>query len=91
MLAWAKRVGPENGIVVVINKSANLKGGKLPKCILGCERGGKYRPHRGVEGQILNRNTGTKKCDCPFALRGIPIPPDGAKWGLRVSCGLHNH
>ena len=91
MLAWVKRVGLENGIVVVINKSAYLKRGKLPRCILGCERGGKYRPRRGVERLILHRNTGTKKCECPFELRGIPIPPDGAKWGLRVSCGLHNH
>ena len=49
MLAWVKRVGLENGIVVVINKSANLKGGKLPRCILGCERGGKYKPHHGGE------------------------------------------
>lgn len=92
MLAWARRVGLENGIVVVIKNSANLKGGKLPKCILGCERGGKYKPHRYlVGGQTLQRNTGTKKCDCPFELRGKPLPPDGVMWSLRVSCGFHNH
>ena len=92
MINWAKRVGLENGIVVVIQKSANLKGGKLPKCHLMCERGGKYRPPRYlVEGQSLKTNTGTKKCECPFQLRGIPIPPDGVMWGLRVVCGFHNH
>ncbi|CAM8911903.1 unnamed protein product [Rhodiola kirilowii] len=44
MLNWAKRVGLENGIVVVIKNSAKKSGGKMPKCILACERGGKYRP-----------------------------------------------
>ncbi|CAM8947930.1 unnamed protein product [Rhodiola kirilowii] len=86
MLNWAKRVGLENGIVVVIKNSAKKSGGKMPKCILACERGGKYRPETS---QI--RNTGTKKCECPFELRGIPVPPDGVMWGLRVLCGIHNH
>ena len=92
MINWVKTVGLKNGIVVVIKNSANLKGGKLPKCHLMCERGGKYKPPRYlVDGQSLKRNTGTKKCECPFELRGIPIPPDGVMWGLRVVCGFHNH
>ena len=92
MLDWVRSVGRQNGIVVVIRRSANLKGGKLPKCILGCERGGKYEPPRyHSEGQPLQRNTGTKKCDCPFELRGVAIPPDGVMWGLLVKCGFHNH
>ncbi|GFY99079.1 hypothetical protein Acr_13g0004800 [Actinidia rufa] len=79
-------------MVVVIKRSANLKGGKLPKCILGCERGRKYEPPRHhSEGQPLQRNTETKKCDCPFKLRGLAIPPDGVMWGLLVKCGFHNH
>ncbi|CAM8953518.1 unnamed protein product [Rhodiola kirilowii] len=86
MLNWAKRVGLENGIVVVIKNSAKKSGGKMPKCILACERGGKYR----LETSQI-RNTGTKKCECPFELRGIPVPPDGVMWGLRVLCGIHNH
>ena len=92
MINWARTVGLENGIVVVIKNSANLKGGKLPKCHLMCERGGKYKPHRYlIEGQSLKKKTGTKKCECPFELRGIPIPPDGVMWGLSVVCGFHNH
>ncbi|KAL9691183.1 hypothetical protein QQ045_011602 [Rhodiola kirilowii] len=86
MLNWAKRVGLENGIVVVIKNSVKKSGGKMPKCILACERGGKYRPET-----FQIRNTGTKKCECPFELRGIPVPPDGVMWGLRVLCGIHNH
>ncbi|XP_058211760.1 uncharacterized protein LOC131323942 [Rhododendron vialii] len=70
MLAWARSIGLKYGIVVVILNSAKLKGGKLPKCILGCERGGKYEPSRNhVEGKSLQRNTRTRKCDCPFQLR----------------------
>ncbi|XP_058217423.1 uncharacterized protein LOC131328499 [Rhododendron vialii] len=92
MLAWARSVGLKYGIVVVILNSAKLKGGKLPKCILGCERGGKYEPPRYlVEGQSLQRNTGTRKCDCPFQLRGIPQHPYGIRWGLEVISGVHNH
>ena len=34
MINWARTVGLENGIVVVIKNSANLKGGKLPNVIL---------------------------------------------------------
>ena len=78
MLDWVRRVGRQNGIMVVIKRSANLKGGKLPKYILGFERGGKYElPRYLSKGQPLQRNTGTKKCDCPFELRGLPILPDG--------------
>ena len=53
MINWAKRVGLENGIVVVIKKSATLKGGKLPKCHLMCERGGKYQPPRHLVEGVL--------------------------------------
>ena len=35
------------------------------------------------------RYTGTKKCNCPFKLRGIPYAND--KWKVEVICGLHNH
>ncbi|XP_040361626.1 uncharacterized protein LOC112203005 [Rosa chinensis] len=35
------------------------------------------------------RASGTKKCGCPFALRGINIVGD--EWMLEVTCGVHNH
>ncbi|XP_047307649.1 uncharacterized protein LOC124911237 [Impatiens glandulifera] len=57
-----------------------------------CERGGKYKlPRYFVDGQSFKRNTGTKKCECSFELRGVPIPPEGVMWNLRVVCGFHNH
>ncbi|KAI8559751.1 hypothetical protein RHMOL_Rhmol04G0198600 [Rhododendron molle] len=67
MIAWVRSVGRENGIVAVTKKFASLIGGKLPKCILSCERSGKYRSARkAVEGQSPQKNIGTKKCECPF-------------------------
>jgi len=33
--------------------------------------------------------TGTRKCDCPFRLRGKPMN-NGEGWVLKVICGLHN-
>ena len=92
MLDWVRSVDQQNGIVVVIKRSASLKGNKLPKYILGYERGGKYEPLQHYsEGQPLKRNTGSKKCDYPFELRGLAIPLDGVMWGLLVKCGFHNH
>jgi hypothetical protein len=67
MIAWVRKVGRENGIVVVTKKSASLIGGKLPKCILSCERSGKYRSAKKVvEGQSSQKNTGTKKMRVPI-------------------------
>ncbi|KAI8560152.1 hypothetical protein RHMOL_Rhmol04G0233700 [Rhododendron molle] len=65
------------------------QGNKMPKCMLICEKGGLYKPPR--EGHLMQRNTGTKKCDCPFKLRGVPQPPDGVMWSLEVVKGFHNH
>jgi len=55
--------------------------------LLGCERSGKYKKYRtNLEVTI----TDTRKCDCPFRLRGKPTK--GAEgWVLKVVYGLHNH
>ncbi|KAI8572369.1 hypothetical protein RHMOL_Rhmol01G0193000 [Rhododendron molle] len=88
MVDWVRRVGKENGFVIVISKSASIKGNKMPKCMLICEKGGLYKPPR--EGYLMQRNTVTKKCDCPFKLRGIPQPPDGVMWSLEVVKGIRS-
>ena len=79
-------------MVVVLKRSANLKGDKLPKCIFGYEREEKYEPLQYLsKGQSLQRNIGTKKYRCPFELRGVAIPQDGVMWVLLVKCNFHNH
>ncbi|KAM7522396.1 hypothetical protein LguiA_012298 [Lonicera macranthoides] len=35
------------------------------------------------------RDTATKKCECLFKLKGVPL--GGDKWKLEVICGEHNH
>jgi len=75
--------------VVVILRSDKETGqqGRKTFVLLGCERSGKYRKYRNdLEVTI----TGTRKCDCPFRLRGKPIP-NGEGWVLKVICELNNH
>ena len=91
MLDQLRSVDRKNDIVVVIKRSANIKGDKLLKCILGCERGEKYeRPRYLSEGQSLQKNTRKKKYGYPFELRGIPKSQDSVMWILLVKCGFHN-
>ncbi|XP_004514148.1 uncharacterized protein [Cicer arietinum] len=70
LLKWARNVGRENRIVVVIFRSetTTTRPRTKTKLILGCERSGKYRPWKNPN---LTRSTWTRKCDCPFRLRGI--------------------
>jgi len=55
--------------------------------LLGCEREGKYiRYKKDVD---ISR-TGSRKCECPFTLRGKPIRA-GQGWMVELICGSHNH
>ncbi|KAK9290997.1 hypothetical protein L1049_009180 [Liquidambar formosana] len=89
---WARDVGRRNGLVIVIKRSDSGSGRK-ERVTLGCERGGHYRNmNKNSETQTdkkRKRETGTKKCGCPFALKGSKLPNDN--WMLTVFCGVHNH
>lgn len=89
LLRWAREVGRRHGIVVVIFRSEKGTGrpGTKTKLILACERSGKYRPWKNPQPV---RGAGTKKCECPFRLRGRPMV-DGQGWTIDVKCGIHNH
>ncbi|XP_073219693.1 uncharacterized protein [Cicer arietinum] len=71
LLKWARNVGRENGVVVVIFRSENAtaRPRTKTKLILGCERSGKYRPWKNHKP---TRSTWSRKCECPFRLRGTP-------------------
>ncbi|XP_047147469.1 uncharacterized protein LOC124819909 [Vigna umbellata] len=77
------------GFVVVIVRSDIATGvrGRKMFVILGCERGEKYRKYKA---DAVASVYGTRKCECPFRLKGKPCS-DGAGWVLKVMCGHHNH
>jgi len=57
------------GCHIEIYKATSQQGRKT-FVLLGCERSGKYRKYRNDLEVSITR---TKKCDCPFRLRGKPI------------------
>lgn len=99
LIRWAQDVGIKLNTVVIIAKS-DVGQIRKPKLILGCERGGIYRSHHKknalmgkgngrMDMKKGRRSKGTKKCNCPFKLRGLSCAGD--KWKVEVTCGLHNH
>jgi len=89
LLEWVRGVAFQLGFVIVIIRSdtANDQHGKKTYVLLGCERGGKYRKYKSDLQPSITR---TRKCECPFKLRGKPIS-NGDGWVLKVIFGCHNH
>lgn len=56
-----------------------------------CERSGAYR-RKNYDGQESKRRrtSGSKKCGCPFKLKGQKLATDD-DWTLEVINGVHNH
>jgi len=75
--------------VIVIRRSgkANRQPERKTFVLLGCEGSGKYMKYKQVADVSV---TSSRKCDCPFKLRGKPIST-GDGWMLKVICGLYNH
>ncbi|XP_014511816.2 protein FAR-RED ELONGATED HYPOCOTYL 3-like [Vigna radiata var. radiata] len=87
MIDWVRKIAFHFGFVVVIIRSDTTTGepGRKTFVVLGCERSGKYRKYKqDVQPSV----SGTRKCECPFKLRG---KPKGHGWVLKVMCGYHNH
>lgn len=92
LLKWCQETGLKIRVVVVKVKSERpIEGFSSGRLELGCERGGKYRrnPKCKPRDDKNARQSGTKKCGCPFLLKGYPI--SNGKWRVTVKCGLHNH
>lgn len=78
--------------MVVKRKSEKpIEGVTRGRIELGCEKSGKYKrnPKCKPKDDPQSRETGTKKSQCPFALKGVHVG-DG-KWKVTVKCGMHNH
>ncbi|KAL5134458.1 Protein FAR1-RELATED SEQUENCE 5 [Glycine soja] len=61
--------------------------GRTAFVLIGCERSGKYK---GRKKEFVRRDTGTRKCGCPFKIRGKPVH-GGEGWAVKLICGIHNH
>jgi len=55
--------------------------------LLGCESGGKYRRYKK---EVDVSRTGSRKCECPFRLRGKPVK-GGQGWMVELIYGSHKH
>src|ERR1044072_133938 len=67
MVNWARDVGKGLGYVLVITRSNSGGVSRKVFLTLGCERSRKFRPKK----QGLRRvGTKSRKCNCPFKLRG---------------------
>jgi len=76
------------GFVVVTIRSDKATGqpGRKTYILLGSKRGDKYRKYKSdVQPSVF----GTKKCDCPFKLKGKPNSNEDG-WMLKVICRYHN-
>ncbi|XP_026422273.1 uncharacterized protein LOC113318345 [Papaver somniferum] len=97
VIQWCQEVGRKNNTVLVIKTSKNRLTGKgRSTCTieLGCERGGVYKSHKSKNhtpktGVKRKRSIGSKKCGCPFSVRGTCKSDN--KWSIFVRCGRHNH
>ncbi|KAH1233734.1 putative protein FAR1-RELATED SEQUENCE 10 [Glycine max] len=89
VLKWARTVAHENGFVAVIVRSDTYTGsrGRTSFVLIGCERSGKYK---GRKKEFVRRDTSTRKCGCPFKIRGKPVH-GGEGWAVKLICGIHNH
>ncbi|KAL2975456.1 hypothetical protein AAZX31_14G162400 [Glycine max] len=89
VLQWARMVAHENGFVAVIMRSDTYNGSRerTSFVLIGCERSGKYKCRKK---EFVRRDTYTRKCGCPFKIRGKPVH-GGEGWTMKLICGIHNH
>ena len=72
LVEWARARGKANGFVIVIKMSDVGVNGRKPRITLACERSGYFRPSKKVNDKNVKKReaTGSKKCRCPFELKG---------------------
>ncbi|KAL5159018.1 putative protein FAR1-RELATED SEQUENCE 10 [Glycine soja] len=89
VLQWARSVAHENGFVAVIMRSDTHTGSRERSSfvLIGCERSGQYKCRKK---DFVRRDIGSRKCGCPFKLRGKPVI-GGEGLMVKLICGIHNH
>lgn len=86
LIAWVRKEAAKLGFVVVIVNSDFGSDRRKQKLVLGCERGGVYK---SKNKNLKREETGSRKCECPFRLRGYFL--SCGQWSLSVVNGKHNH
>ena len=61
--------------------------GRTSFVLIGCERSDQYRSRKK---DFVRTDTDSRKCWCPFKLRGKPMV-GGQGWIMKLMCGSHNH
>ncbi|KAL5147409.1 hypothetical protein HKD37_06G017102 [Glycine soja] len=72
--------------VLQSNTDTDIRG-RSSFVLIGCERSGQYKCRNK---EFVRRDTGSRKCGCPFRLRGKPVH-GGEGWMVKLICGIHNH
>ena len=72
VLQWTQFVAYEIGFLVMIMRSDTNAGmrGRTSFVLIGCERSGQYKFRKE---DFIRRDTGNRKCGCPFKLHGKPV------------------
>lgn len=86
LLRWVRDVAARLRFAIVIERSDNGSDRRKQQLVLGCERGGVYKR---TSKKVKFEETGTRKCQCPFRLRGYFL--SSKQWSLSVVNGVHNH
>lgn len=89
LVDWVRDTGKRLGFVIIILKSDTGASVKKPRITFACERSGVYKKRKDFQPKNL-RLTGTKKCNCPFRLKGEKLGTLD-EWRLHVVNGVHNH
>jgi len=89
VLQWARSIAYEIGFVAVIMRSYTNIGmrGRTLFVLIGCDMSGQYRSRKK---DFVKRDTGNRKYECPFKLRG-KIVVGGQGWMVKLMCGSYNH
>ncbi|CAJ2651984.1 unnamed protein product, partial [Trifolium pratense] len=90
LIKWVKGQAEKlHFTVVIVRSDQGLVSGK-PSFVLGCERGGAYRPSNNkAKKKVSIEERGSRKIGCPFRLRGYL--PKSKEWNLTIVSGIHNH
>ncbi|PNY01956.1 FAR1 DNA-binding domain protein [Trifolium pratense] len=86
LIGWARAIAVKLKFAIVIGKSDNDNDIRKQYFRLDCERGGRYV---STNKKLKFDQTSTRKCGCPFRLRGYCNADK--TWHLTIVNGIHNH